>query len=77
MKKEFIDAMENVMEMQEKLKERIIEMYEDVTPDLLTEKDQSYLFAVAHERSVTGEEDEVAEIYNDLLQVMSNLSAFQ
>lgn len=77
MKKEFIDAMENVMELQEKLKERIIEMHEEVTPDLLTEKDKSFLFAVANERSKTGEEDEVAEIYNDYLQVVSNLSAFQ
>ena len=77
MKKEFIDAMENVMELQEEMKEDILEMHKDVTPDLLTEKDQSYLFAVAYERSTTGEQDEVAEIYNDLLQVMSNLSAFQ
>jgi hypothetical protein len=77
MKKEFIEAMENVMELQEKLKKQIIEMHEDVTPDLLTEKDKSFLFAVANERSKTGEEDEVAEIYNDYLQVVSNLSAFQ
>ena len=76
-KKEFIDAMKNVMELQEKLKERIIEMHEEVTPDGLMAEDKSFLFAVANERSKTGEEEEVAEIYNDYLHVVSNLSAFQ
>lgn len=68
---------EMVMEAQEEIKEDIMEMHKDVTPDKLTEKDLTYLYSVAYNRSHTGNRDEVEDVYNDLLQVMSNLSAFQ